>query len=259
MRKLFLIPLLCAMAFGQTVLGGTAKIGGVATFGSAVASGTTFGFVRIVAIGGGGGSGCPATTGTTCTFTVPATGSGNVGIIYTAVGQVSTLATSVSGGGTWTCPAGAGISYTAGTMSLSGCYNLNLTGSVTSIVITYGATLSNYPEVFYLECTQSGTAASYNTSRSESRNGASPLAGEDLTGASPVFTASNSIIVQAVAYAGSTPTGITGGSPAYGHFQTPMPLTNMSIADSENTTTGTAPSWTYGSSSFGAFSALAIQ
>jgi hypothetical protein len=244
------------MAFGQGgIIGPKGVIGpsGVISPGAA-AAGTTFTFSQISSISGN--SGCP-NTGTTCSITVTSTCNTCVGVLWASSNQASTFITSVSGAGTWAEPAASQLYYAGATMSISAAYNLNETSGVTSLTLTFGATLTTRPEIFFVEYSWTGTTPTFGSCKAQSNGGGSgntnPIPGEALT------ISANSVIVQTTAYGGSTPTSISGGSPAYGHFQTATPINNMSIADSENTSSGTAPNWNYGGNSFGATGACAIQ
>jgi hypothetical protein len=230
MKRLLIIPLLCALALGQGI-GGKAGIGGTAGLGVA-SGGGTFTLVQHVL-----GAACTGGTNA-CSITVSATGTGHVGILNaTDVNGASLTILSVSGGGTWTAPAGCVLnSASVGTTMCA--YNTNLSSGATTITVTWSSTsTSANDKLAYYEYSYSGSSVSFDNAGTVSRT-----ATLTPTGVTPSLTGSNDVIVQGIAMAN----GVVSSQTVYGNG---LYATNFQgTADLENTTSTTPPVWTSGTS-----------
>lgn len=229
MKKLLLCFLLCAAAaFSQTtVLPKTIVLPKTTMIGGGSASGT-FTLVQHVL-----GAACTGGTNT-CSITVSATTSGNIGILDASdFNGASLTISSVSGGGTWTSPAGCVINTTGlGTTMCS--YNLNLTGGATTITVTWSSTFtSNLDQLRYYEYHYSGSSVSFDNAGTVSN-----AASNTPSGVTPSLSGTKDVIVQGITAAA----GVISAQTVYGNglYTTIFGGT----ADLENTTSTSPPVWT---------------
>lgn len=90
-------------------------------------------YTKVQALSEGGGASCSPT----CTFTIPSTGSGNLGYaVFSSTSNQAFYATAVSGAGTFVCPSAA-QSFQSFFSSASACYTLSTTPSATSLSVTF--------------------------------------------------------------------------------------------------------------------------
>lgn len=87
---------------------------------------------------------------TTCSLTISSTTANSGQLLVSAFqgGTTNEYITTVTGAGTWTCPAGSRLSQ-SGTGAVSACYNLASTAGVTSLSLTAQVSGSNYRVVQY--------------------------------------------------------------------------------------------------------------
>lgn len=201
--------------------------GQVLPLGSMTVSGGTFTLLHVTA---------PATVlgcSNTCTVTVASTTAGSLQVMTAMSSQAGqNWIVSVSGAGSWSCP----VIDNNANGSISGCYNVNSTAGVTTLTIT--STPGGQYNVRVWEYSFTGGPVSLDTSTSNGNlTPATTQAGVTLTP-----HGSNDVIVQWV-LSGAQPTSISG---PYGNFAAQNSTSGW--ADLENTTSGTAPNWTFGTS-----------
>lgn len=166
-----------------------------------------------------------------CTITISSTAANHLGvlIVLNDNGNAADYLASVSGGGTWTVPAGCQNLGNAGSTSCG--YNLSLTAGVTSLVLTFNVN-TGY-EVQYWEYSSGDTFLLDTTGTIVDNTGsANPWPGVALT-----LSGSNDVIVQGEVNFNSR--AITVSSP-YGNLTS---FGFYATADNENTNSGSAPQW----------------
>jgi hypothetical protein len=191
----------------------------------------------------------------TCSISVSSTGSGNVIVVGFSAGSITIPAqekiSSVSGGGTYTHPAGcAGYDSVAGRFT-DCAYTLSSTSGATSITVTRNSTsgVNWYISVTELSFTSGPVSVDAIGVVDDTTAGTSqPGVGLTLGG-------SNDAIVQII-NGGANETSIsspTGASYSYSNF-----ADHAGFATAINTTTGAAPTWNSVGSLRAAGSAIAI-
>ena len=252
-RILLSFLFLVSAAFGQGVVGTGGALGRSGTLGGA--SGTTFTKAQFM----GSNTQC-ASTSATCNFSpTSSTTIGNVSMVMVFAAANVTLSSISGGGATWVSYSTSGTgcaNFYAGSSTYISCgyTSTAYTSSVASLTITLSAApgAGNPFIVIYAEYSTTGAAPSFDTAGAQTQSSAvSPVPGVTLTPSGP-----SSVIIQCMGY-GST-TGITGGSPAYGNFTQPGGG-ELACADSENTSSGTAPNWTVGTPQVANLNALALK
>lgn len=167
-----------------------------------------------------------------CTITFTATGSNHLGIltVLNDDGAGGRYVSSISGAGTWSVPAGAQANGDSGAVSAAYC--LSLTGGVTSITITFNVSAGYAVQFWEYSSTDTFLLDAVGT-LVDNTGTATSWPGVALT-----LSGSNDVIVQGEVNFNSR--SFTISSP-YGN------LTALSgfeqAADSENTASGTAPTW----------------
>lgn len=151
-----------------------------------------------------GGAGCTSTTtrdcqasaNTTCNITVASTTAGSVGIVCEQVATTAITLT-VTGGGTWTTStASHGTDTTAGGAECA--YNLNMTGSTTTVTCTFSAT--NTSVCTYFNFTGTGSSFTLDTGNGvDDSTACTTCTGVALT----LGTSNNYILVQAATCGGT--------------------------------------------------------
>lgn len=170
-------------------------------------------------------------------LTVTSTGSGHLLVVLAANDNgTANYLTGVTGGGTWVVPSSAQISD-VNWGALSCAYVLASASGATTISLTYGATTGHYTANFW-EYSFTGSSVSLDKIGTVDQGfAASPQLGVALT-----LTGTNDVILQA----SKNNNDLSSISSPYGNFQH---LLGVGVADSENTVSGTAPSWSMTGSS----------
>lgn len=185
---------------------------------------------------------------TSCSLAVSSTGSGNLIVLaVTNVNGTADYLSSATGGGTWVVPAGCQLSNNSAG-AVSGAYVLSSTSGTTSIALTLSATTTYH--VAFLEYSRSGGASVLDgacATHNNSSNTTTPV------GVAQTLTGTNDVIIQWLTSGGTSPTAIDG---SYGNF---IGANQGAWADLENTTSGTAPSYSGGSSAQSVSASLAFQ
>ena len=180
---------------------------------------------------------CTATS-QTCDVTVSSTGSGHVLAAGTVLNINDGGITAVSGGGTWAlCPASGCYQTDNNARTTDLAYCLSSTSGATTITVTRTTTTSATWQAAVWELSFTGSSASLDTfgKRQQSTATTSP-AGVTLT-----LTGSNDAIIQIIRTGGTTPSAIS--APYNLHAGSG----GAGWAESINTVSGTAPTWTTGS------------
>lgn len=185
----------------------------------------------------------------TCNLTVTSTGTNHViliGVHYVSSGGQLTIS-SVSGGGSYTAPAGC-ASYLASQIIGAACaYTLASTSGATTITVNLSANVSNAWDIDAREYSTTSTAAFDVVGTSQPASSATP-AGVTLS-----LTGTNDVIFQLA----TTVNAVTAvNSPWSATLET---QNGNGYADSINTGSGTAPTWTCSSSSLSVMAAIAIK
>ena len=191
-------------------------------------------------------------SGSSCAITVSSTGSNHVAIITVQLNTSSSVViSSVSGGGTWTHPAGC-QQADAGGADVDAAYTLATSSGATSITVNLSATGGSNWSMGFEEASLTGTPSFDKCGvRDQSSSTTNPV------GVSLSITGTNDFIVQSVRWGGtitcpmnSNPSGATYNSPC------DAPGGN-GIAGAINATTGNAPTWSSDNNS-GPMNAIAI-
>ena len=142
-----------------------------------------------------GGTGCTVTTtrdcsvgGTSCSITVTSTHAHAVEAICEQSGSTSSLISSTSDGGFTAASGSHGTDSSAGGVECA--YNLNATGSATSITCTFSVSASN--QCFFFEFTGTGSTFTFDTSNKVDSTSCTSCTGVALT----LGTSNNYILVQ---------------------------------------------------------------
>jgi hypothetical protein len=179
--------------------------------------------------------------------TVTSTGTGHLLVLMGHTNTGTTTVSSVSGAGTWSIPAGCHVNG-GGSIGGTDCaYNLSSTSGVTSISITLSASGTS-TWIFY-EYSFSGSSFSLDTTGTVTDG----TAGTSLAGVGLTLAGTKDVIVQGLFTSGGNVTGV---STPYSNFQG---TSFTGQADLENTSSGTAPTWTNSNSQTAAGAAIAIQ
>lgn len=191
------------------------------------------------------------TSSATCSVTMTSTGTGNVIVIgFTLVGDINEQIVSVSGGGSYTHPAGCHATDSAGTFSSDCAYTLASTSGTTSITVTRTDATTFGWTVAATELSFTAGPVSVDTGtpqvRDQSTNTTTP-AGVTLT-----LAGSNDAIYQIIKGTG-TVSAATSPYDVNNDF-----LTSSGFATAINTVSGTAPTWTQSSNGKAALSAIAF-
>lgn len=204
--------------------------------------------------GGTGGSGC--TTGQkACTVTVSAIGAGHLVFVFdfdgnSAVNALASVTSSGGAGDTWTHCAGAhGCSFTtAGTGNTDGSYVLSAAGGETSITCNITNNSASYMACGVIEYS-STTSVTFDTSNGGTDSLCTTCAGVALT-----LAGTNDVIIQ-LALPGDSISAISNAS-----YTDPKQFYDgAGLAGWKNTTTGTAPNWTQGSTASVTVMAIAFK
>jgi len=195
-------------------------------------------------------SGSCSTSANTCSVTLSQnTGAGNVGVIIARGGNSSSgEISSVSTAGTWTVPSGCVLS--ANSRVVTCAYILSLTGGVGTITVTWNGSSPGVASFIYSEYSHTGTASLDSGSSGGLCTANDSTSGTSLSGCSLTLACSNCAIVQGIA-SGAAPTSIT----TYSNLKT---STDIGVANLLNTTSGSAPSWSFSASETGNAAAVAI-
>lgn len=221
-------------------------MGGI-TGGTAAAPWTFKQSVYFDSRGSGSGSNC-SNTGATCTVNVTSIGSGHILIVYGQNDAGSPNALSSVSGETWTdCTACQSLSTS---IQIDVQYVLSATGGETSFTCNFNSAPLSYESCAVIELAHSGTV-SFDTGGTTNSNCASPCSGVGLT----LAGTSEAVIQLAI----PNTTLISSVSSPY----TSMCLNNSCGGPSSayllNTSSGSAPTWTYTGSQNIVLSALAIS
>ena len=182
------------------------------------------------------------TASASCSITVTSTGSGHFGVILAVSGTDGEPISSVTTGGTWTCPVAAQHWSNNVGEEVSGCYIVSLSSGITTITVNWNGTpaLPNGFIFYEYSCTGS-CAVSYDTAGWVDAN----TSGNPQTSVALSLNGSDDIIDQEIFTNLGKPTGVN--SP-YGNFVGPTTY-YWGTADLENTASGTAPTWPVSNSS----------
>lgn len=188
---------------------------------------------------------------TTINLTVTSTGSGNLLVLQavtqgSATGFISSVTTGCST--SWVVPAGAQIGSPG---ALSGAYCLASSSGVTSITINFAVNVS-YEYVFYEVSDAVGHTPTLDPSGGIGTN--SDLAGLNPAGVTLTLTGTNDAIFQQVNCSLGTVTAI---SAPYGNFNN-VGAAGPGWGNVLNSVSGTAPTWTNGTSATAIGSAMAF-
>lgn len=188
-----------------------------------------------------------STSSATCAITVTSTGGGDVGVMLVDYGASTskTISSMSCGANAWTRnPTGTGQFLSAASGGAALAYNLNLSAGVTSCSVTMSGIPAFGWDLQFWEYRHAGAVSL------DSANGKTiSTAQTNPTGIAFTLTGTNDVIVQQMVFTAS-PSAI---NLSYGHLNT-----SQAGADLENTTTGTAPTWTAASGT-GIANAIAIK
>ncbi len=170
---------------------------------------------------------CSSSSGTTCSITVSSTTAGNAGFFC-----------ATWGGGTTPTSPGTGWVQDANVSNLSICWhNLSLTGGLTSIASTVASNNGRGASFMEWHTSLAGGLFGLDSANGTANSSQSNFPGQGLT-----LTHSTDVIGQFIGVSSGTAT--TGISAPYGDFTQITGRTTCAIADSLNTSSGTAPTWT---------------
>ena len=189
-------------------------------------------------------SGC---SGTTCSVTVSAIGtSKHFGAIISdnnGGGNISISSVS-GGGGTWNTSASCNQYDGVANDALSCAYNLGFTSADTTVTVTWSATCGSCIFLF-IEWSYTGSSVSLDAiSAADDTTSQTSQPGVTLT-----LTGTNDVVLQGLGNKDST---------AITTYTNRTVATTANLADLENTTSGTAPTWTISSAARVPVNALAI-
>lgn len=167
-----------------------------------------------------------------CSMTVAATGTGHLLVVSAAWPGAFSIA-SVSGGGTWVCPAAA-VGADSGSLGSAMCYVLSSTAGATTITVNSSAVPGGGWVVEFREYSPTATVSFDTAGNIADSTNCTSCSGVPLT-----LTGTNDLIVQFV-----NPTGtVTAVSSGWGNTDFPGP-NYVGSADKIGTSSGTAPTWT---------------
>jgi hypothetical protein len=189
---------------------------------------------------------CTASS-TSCTLTVSSTGAGHIILIGYAGGSSKTI-TGVSGGGTYThCTACTGSNVNGEGTDIS--YTLASTSGTTSIVVSYTVTPTPFVEMVELSFTGSSVALDFGANVDNTTN--TLRGGAVLSSA----TGTNDAVYQVISTSGVIT--ISAISSPYTSFCDCGTTHGFGVGI--NTTTFTAPTWTFSGNAQSAGSGIAIS
>lgn len=212
----------------------------------------TFSLVQSVASAACGG------TSATCAVTVASTGSGNVILVWLAGSADPALSviSSVSGGGTYSVPAGCAITDAGNNFSASCAYTLSSTSGTTSITVTRNNSTTEVWRVYVEEYSFTGSGVALDPGGSggvgtvDQTSTCSTCTGVPLS----IASGPNDLIGQfAVGNSGVSVSSVAG------LYVLESAVASSGYADNLNTTSGAAVSWTFSTSAAHVFSAIAIN
>jgi len=186
----------------------------------------------------------------TCALTVASTGSGHLLVVALNIQNPSRTISSISAG----CASWAHGANTAGTnasYSTDIYYCLNSTAGVTSMTVTLAGGIGT----MYLDCVEysfSGASIAYDTSNNINNTTNTLRGGVDLT----ALTGTNDLLYQVIKVSGAVAVSAINGAYSSGYT---LFGTGYGCATAVNSTTGTAPTWTFASNSQSVGSGLAIK
>ena len=210
--------------------------------------------------GNGGGSTSPGTVtlvqkasnascagnSANCSVTVAATGASHL-LIVSAAWPGAFSISSVSGGGSWVCPANA-VGADNGSLGSAMCYVLSSTSGATTITVNTSAVPNGGWTIEFREYSPTGTLTFDTAGNVDDSTNCTSCSGVNLT-----LSGTNDLIVQLV-----NPTGsVTAVSSGWGGTDFPGP-DYIGIADEIQTSSGAAPTWTT-SNGHASGAALAFQ
>lgn len=192
-------------------------------------------------------SGACTASSSTCAVTVTSTGTGNVIVIGMAIASNVEAIVSVSGGGTYSHP--AGCNGTSGSTFGTDCaYTLASTSGTTSITVTRTDATTHTWRVAATELSFTSGPVSVDSGSPQTRTQTTAVT--NPAGVTLTLTGSNDAIYQMIL--STTPSAITSPYSTNVDFSGPG-----GFAVSINTVSGTAPTWTTASSA-AALSAIAF-
>ena len=181
-----------------------------------------------------------------CSMTVAATGAAHL-LVVSAAWPGAFSISSVSGGGTWVCPAAA-VGADNGSLGSAMCYVLSSTAGATTITVNSSAVPGGGWVVDFREYSPTATVSFDTAGNVADSTNCTSCSGVPLT-----LTGTNDLIVQLV-----NPTGtVTAVSSGWGNTDFPGP-NYVGSADKIGTSSGAAPTWTT-SSGHATGAALAFQ
>lgn len=188
----------------------------------------------------------PTSCTPTCNLTVTSTGSGHLLVIQaTNQNGGARYLSSVTGGGTWVVPAGCeGVNASAGAVSCA--YVLSSSPGTTTFAVTT-TTNDGYEFVTY-EVSYTPGPISFDTSNATAQSASTNPPGQALT-----LAGTSELIFQTIALPANGPSGI---SAPYTNY---LNWFNGGFATSFNTSSGTAPTWTWGTSNPNEINAFAFK
>lgn len=241
--KLLLFLLLASTVSLAQGIGGKAGVGGKAGFGGGATVGGTWTFVNFSAGNAGGAESLTCVT-TTCTLTVPSTGTGHALMLgaMNAAGSGITIS-SVSGGcSSWVVDASAHKS-SASITDMNGAYCLSSTSGATSVVVTFSTTAGTAVVMMY-EASWSGSSITHDTTASTQNAASATPSGQALT-----LTGTDAVM-QFVTSAGGTVTTVN--APYTTLFKNSDPAGGGAFSFTGGSAalnpTGSAPTWTLSAS-----------
>jgi hypothetical protein len=187
----------------------------------------------------------------TCAITVTSTGTGHFGIITWQTDSTTTLS-SVSGGGTWTVP--AGCTFTNG-LSVGCAYNLTLGSGVTTVTLTWtNASPGSPTSAWFYEESFTGSSVSLDNGSSGGLGTVNNTSSSTTQpGVALTLACSNCAIFQAEVEGGGQPNSINGS------YTLDSGVAFRGTAHILNTASGTAPTWTLSASATNLGGAIAIK
>jgi hypothetical protein len=187
---------------------------------------------------------CPASSAN-CTLTVTATGANHTGVIFGINnGTINTFLSTITQSGTcnvpWVLPVLSQWSGGSTTGAGSIAYCLSLAGGATSIPITWTTASPGFSGVPFLEYASTAAAVILDPGAVPVSTVASAFAQNSQLGVALTISGTNDLIIQGTLFNGVVVTSIT---TPYGNSLSFLGSGIAAVADSENTTNGSAPTW----------------
>lgn len=245
--------LLAGLCWSQTSQIGPARMVGPAQQGGA-AGAITHTFTNVQRANSDGNCG----GATTCSVTVASTGAGHAGLLYVVylngaqqtISSITCSPTACTGANAWTIPAAATAFEVNSWDGAAAAWNCNIPAGVTSITVTMSATISLTYGVYFEEYSYTGGGT---CSQDDAQGNVQATGATSITGITPTLTGSSDLIVQGISSELAGPTGVT----TYTNLQTGVNVSGT--GDLINSSTTTAPVWSFAGSNRAAMAEIALK